>query len=111
MEEKDENSLRAYKQTEDDLEGKGQFFEVGAGGSESKSPTKSQQQRQSNCNEEVLPRVFFLTLVDVDFHSHPSANQLSHYNRKDNPVEYVYDGEWQDVSQPKWPLCCPAAEH
>ena len=41
MEDKDENSLRAYQQTEDDLEGKGQFFEVGAGGSESKSPAKS----------------------------------------------------------------------
>ena len=48
MEDKDENSLRAYKQTEDDLEGKCEFLEVGAGSSQSESPAKSKEQREPN---------------------------------------------------------------
>ena len=108
MEDKDENSLRAYQQTEDDLEGKGQFFEVGAGGNESKSPAKSQQQRQSNCNEVLLEGSSSTVSLHVNFDS-PAA-QLGHYDGENNPVEQANDGHWKDVSQPKWPLCCPATK-
>ena len=104
MEDKDENSLRAHKQTEDDLEGKGQFLEVGAGSSESKTPAKTQQQQEPNCNEEVLlegsPNIILLSV-------NSSTAKFDHNECKYNPVEYAYNRHWKNQPHPKWPLCHP----